>query len=107
MVLWDTIWAGFSRQMSKQRENGRLMSGKIRQYFRDKKEDLQDYVGGSGVIGKFVLAVLVIYLLAAILVGMYWSSELDIFSVREHTCTLANIMEREPVIGFATTTTII
>lgn len=83
------------------------MSGKIRQYFRDKKEDLQDYAGGSGVIGKFVLAVLVIYLLAAILVGMYWSSEPDTFSVREHTRTLANTMEREPVTGFATTATMI
>lgn len=83
------------------------MSGKIRQYFRDKKEDVQDYTGGSGVIGKFVLAVLVVYLLVTIVLGMYWSSEPDTFSVRDHTRTLANTMEREPVTGFATTATMI
>ena len=36
------------------------MPGKIRQYFRDKKDDVQDYTGGSGVIGKLVVALLVV-----------------------------------------------
>ncbi|KEF30716.1 MAG: DUF2333 family protein [Gammaproteobacteria bacterium] len=83
------------------------MPGKIRQYFRDRKDDVQDYAGGSGVIGKFVLFVLVIYLLVAIILGMYWSSEPETFSVREHTRSVANAMQREPVTGFATTVTMI
>ncbi|MCK0105176.1 DUF2333 family protein [Marinobacter sp. S0848L] len=83
------------------------MPGKIRQYFKDKKEDVQDYTGGSGVIGKFILALLVVYLLITIVLGVIWSSEPDSFSVREHTRTLASSMEREPVAGFATTATMI
>ncbi|GHD43296.1 hypothetical protein SAMN05216429_102194 [Marinobacter persicus] len=83
------------------------MPGKIRQYFRDKKEDLQDYTGGSGVVFKLLLALVVVYLLIAIVLGMIWSSEPDTFSVREHTRTLADEMGREPVTGFATTATMI
>ncbi|MDP4547461.1 MAG: DUF2333 family protein [Marinobacter sp.] len=83
------------------------MPGKIRQYFKDKKEDVQDYTGGSGVIGKFILALLVVYLLITIVLGVIWSSEPDSFSVREHTRTLASSMDREPVAGFATTATMI
>lgn len=83
------------------------MPGKIRQYFRDKKDDVQDYTGGSGVIGKLVVALLVVYLLIAMVLGIYWSSEPDTFSVRDHTRTLASTMDREPVTGFATTATMI
>ena len=83
------------------------MPGKIRQYFRDKKDDVQDYTGGSGVIGKLVVALLVVYLLITMVLGIYWSSEPDTFSVRDHTRTLASTMDREPVTGFATTATMI
>lgn len=83
------------------------MPGKIRQYFRDSKEGVQDRIGGRGVIAKVVLVALVVYLLVTIVLGMYWSSEPDTFSVREHTRTLATEMDREPVAGFATTATMI
>ncbi|WP_273209466.1 DUF2333 family protein [Marinobacter subterrani] len=83
------------------------MPGKIRQYFRDRKDDVQDYAGGSGFIGKFILALLVVYLLVSVVVGIYWSSEPDTFSVRDYTRSVANSMEREPVTGFATTVTMI
>ena len=83
------------------------MPGKIRQYFRDKKDDVQDYTGGSGVIGKLVVALLVVYLLITMVLGIYWSSEPDTFSVRDHTRTLASTMDREPVTGFVSTATMI
>ncbi|KPQ02976.1 DUF2333 family protein [Marinobacter sp. HL-58] len=83
------------------------MAGKIRQYFSDRKEDVTDFAGGGGVVGKFILAVLVVYFLVTIVLGMIWSSEPDVFSVREHTRTVAEEMDREPVTGFATTATII
>lgn len=82
------------------------MAGKIRQYFRDRKSDTKDFSGGSAV-GKLVLAVIVIYLVVTLVLGMIWSSEPDRFSVRDHTRTLANEMQREPIIGFATTATMI
>lgn len=83
------------------------MPGKIRQYFRDKKEDVQDYSGSGGVIGKFVLIVVLLYLLVTIILGVYWSNEPEPFSVREHTRALANEMDREPVAGFVMTATMI
>jgi hypothetical protein len=82
------------------------MPGKIRQYFKDKKGDARDSSGG-GMVGKLLLIIVVVYLLIAMIVGMYWSSEPDNFSVREHTRVTANAMQREPVTGFATTTTMI
>ncbi|MCR8916096.1 DUF2333 family protein [Marinobacter panjinensis] len=83
------------------------MSGKIRQYFSDRKDDLRDFSGGGGVVGKLILAVLVVYFLVALVLGMIWSSEPDVFSVREHTRAVATEMQREPVTGFATTVTMI
>ncbi|NMT62355.1 DUF2333 family protein [Marinobacter orientalis] len=83
------------------------MSGKIRQYFSDRKDDLRDFFGGRGVVGKLILALVVVYLLVALVLGMIWSSEPDVFSVREHTRTVAEEMQREPVTGFATTVTMI
>ena len=54
------------------------MPGKIRQYFKDKKDDVQDYAGGSGVIGKLILALVVVYLLVALVaafLGVYVGCE--------------------------------
>jgi hypothetical protein len=82
------------------------MAGKIRQYFSDRKDDARDFGGGS-FVGKFLLIVVVLYLLLALVLGMIWSSEPENFSVRDHTRTLAEEMQREPVTGFATTATMI
>lgn len=76
------------------------MSGKFRQYFRDRKDDVQDYVGGSGVVGKFILILLVVYFLVIVVLGMYWSSELDVFFVCEYICFVVNSMQCELIIGF-------
>jgi hypothetical protein len=43
----------------------------------------------------------------AAVVGFYWSSEPDTFSVRDYVRTEASRMDREPVTGFATTVTMI
>lgn len=83
------------------------MPGKIRQYFRDKKEDAQDYTGNKGAIAKFVVIVLLVYLLVTVILGIYWSGEPESFSVREHTRSVAKEMQREPITGFATTVTMI
>lgn len=63
---------------------------------------------GNGLpVGKIILAVVLVYLLVTIILGMIWSSAPDTFSVREHTRTVAQEMGREPVTGFATTATMI
>lgn len=82
------------------------MAGKIRQYFSDRKDGARDFGGGS-FVGKFLLIVVVLYLLLALVMGMIWSSEPENFSVRDHTRAIAKEMQREPVTGFATTVTMI
>lgn len=83
------------------------MPGKIRQYFKDKKDDTQDFAGNKGLIAKFVVVVLLVYLLVTVVLGIYWSTEPATFSVRAHTRAVANEMQREPITGFATTVTMI
>ena len=68
---------------------------------------MDDYTGSGSAIGKLVIALLIVYLLVTLVLGMIWSSEPDTFSVREHTRTLSQEMNREPVTGFATTATMI
>ena len=63
--------------------------------------------GRGGTVGKIVVALVLIYLLVTIILGMIWSDAPDTFSVREHTRTVAQEMGREPVTGFATTATMI
>lgn len=83
------------------------MMKQIKQYFSDRKADVADYTGKGSAIGKLVVALLILYLLVTLVLGMIWSSEPDTFSVREHTRTLSQQMNREPVTGFATTATMI
>ncbi|GAA3562773.1 MULTISPECIES: DUF2333 family protein [Marinobacter] len=80
------------------------MLSRMKQYFRDRRDDVNDYAGG---LGKWLLGLLIIYLLVTVVLGMIWSSEPDVYSVREHTRTVAAEMNREPVTGFATTVTMI
>lgn len=80
------------------------MLKRVKEYVRDRRDDVQDYAGG---FGKWILGLVVLYLLIALILGMIWSSEPDTFSVREHTRTVAAEMNREPVTGFATTATMI
>nr|WP_228141707.1 DUF2333 family protein [Marinobacter sp. X15-166B] len=58
-------------------------------------------------MGKWLLVAVLVYLLVTIVLGVIWSSEPDVFSVRDHTRTVAADMQREPVTGFATTVTMI
>ncbi|MDC0662413.1 DUF2333 family protein [Marinobacter sp. SS21] len=80
------------------------MLSRTKEYLQDRRDDVQDYAGG---FGKWVLVLIVLYLLVSLVLGMIWSSEPDTFSVREHTRTVAAEMNREPVTGFATTVTMI
>ena len=82
------------------------MLSRAKQYLSEKKHSVRDDSGGWG-LGKWLLGLLVVYLLFTVVLGIIWSSEPDAFSVREHTRTVAADMQREPVTGFATTVTII
>ncbi|MFC4260626.1 DUF2333 family protein [Marinobacter lacisalsi] len=86
------------------------MLNRLKSVFSGSSSGYQSSSGGSGhgrPIGKIIIALVLVYLLVTIILGMIWSSEPDTFSVREHTRTVAQEMGREPVTGFATTATMI
>ncbi|WP_404365162.1 DUF2333 family protein [Marinobacter sp.] len=82
------------------------MLSRVKSYFRDRGDDVADYTGG-GRIAKLAVFLILAYLLVALVVGFFWSDEPEVFSVRDHTRQVAQEMDREPVTGFATTSTLI
>ncbi|WP_407944064.1 DUF2333 family protein [Marinobacter mangrovi] len=83
-----------------------VMLSKTRGFFRERLEDIQDYLGG-GKVFKGLIVLLVIYLIVAVVLGIYWSSEPDTYSVRDEAQQRAQAMNREMVTGFTTTSTLI
>ena len=63
--------------------------------------------GSSSLLRRLILTVLGIYLFAALVVGWYWSSEPDTFSVFERASVKAEKMGVTPVVGFTSTNTAI
>lgn len=67
------------------------------------REDL----GSSGRSARVVLWVLVVYLVGALLVGMYWSITPAAFDVREKAAQISAQHDRDVVVGSTTTATLI
>ncbi len=82
------------------------MAGKIEEFFRHRKEDFQDYLGG-GVVARIAGIVVGIYFLAAIALGWYWSSEPELIDVNQHAEQKAKELGRDRVTGFTTSETLI
>lgn len=70
-------------------------------------QNYQDWREDSGPIAKVVIVLLIVYLLIAVVLGVYWSSEPDYFSVHERAAARAEVMKLEPVVGFTSTSTLI
>ncbi|SFR60469.1 hypothetical protein SAMN05216203_1720 [Marinobacter daqiaonensis] len=83
------------------------MLNRLKSVFSRDKGGYQTSSPDGRPVGKILLALVVLYLLVTIILGIVWSSEPDTFSVREHTRSVASEMGREPVTGFATTATMI
>ncbi|OUS41331.1 hypothetical protein A9R00_01445 [Oleispira antarctica] len=81
------------------------MRGKLNDSIEIMKERIEDMNIGSGFRNTF-LASLVIYLLVVIVLGYLWSSEPESFSVAEKTQEIATKLEVKPVVGFATSVTL-
>lgn len=67
------------------------------------KKELQD----DGLLKKIALGTLGLYLLIALIVGIFWSCEPDSFSVFERTDARAKAMNVNVVVGFTSTSTAI
>ena len=75
-------------------------------FIRHRKEDFQDYLGG-GMLAKAIGGALGVYLLLSVILGFWWSSEPEITDVVQYSHEQAELMQHQPVPGFATTATMI
>ncbi len=86
------------------------MSGQFQDRIQDTKERLQDWwadrSGGSST-GRLIVVLVVLYLLVALVVGYFWSTEPEQFSVTEVAEKRAEEMGVKVVTGFTTTSTLI
>lgn len=73
---------------------------------RDSREKLQDWWADGGYGRSLILVVIGVYLLGSLIVGFYWSSEPDLFPVRERAEQRAAAMGLDNVIGFTTISTL-
>jgi len=71
----------------------------------DSVDDVKSYFGGIW-FSRAVISVIVIYLLATLVVGWYWSQEPDFFSVQEHTQQAAEKAQHPLVTGYTTVETL-
>ncbi len=80
--------------------------GNIADFFRHRKEDFQDYLGG-GVLPKMISGVVAVYLIFAVFLGIWWSSEPDLFNVADRAASIAKENSNQEAVGVATTSTLI
>jgi len=62
--------------------------------------------GRAGTMGSIAGAVLVIYLLVCLVLGWWWDSEPELFPVREYAAAKAEASNRQLVVGYITTATL-
>lgn len=82
------------------------MIERLSKHFKSKNESAQGSIGG-GLVAKIAGVSLGVYLLLSVVLGFWWSGEPDVIDVEQQTVELAKQMERQPVTGFATTSTMI
>lgn len=75
-------------------------------FIRHLRENFQDYLGG-GVLPKIIGTGIAVYLLLAIVLGIWWSQEPDLFDVPAVVQELAQQNDLAPTVGSATTSTLI
>ncbi|MAM87156.1 MAG: hypothetical protein CME36_07595 [unclassified Hahellaceae] len=83
------------------------MLRKTRNFLVERGQDMEDALGGSARIVKTLLAVLLIYFLIVIVLGIWWSSEPDSFNVTENSTELTEAQGHKQVTGYVTTATMI
>lgn len=79
----------------------------IRRFFRDQSAEMSDDLKRGGPMVKVAIFGLAGLFLVLIILGIYWSREPDLFSVDEVTQAEVERFGRSPVVGAATTATLI
>jgi hypothetical protein len=82
------------------------MMGKFKEQLLNGWDDTRDMLGtGAGM--RFLAIFLGLYLLLALVAGIYWSSEPDSFGVKENAAVQAEQRQQAVVVGSTTTSTLI
>ncbi|WP_271409390.1 DUF2333 family protein [Pseudomonas sp. Q1-7] len=79
--------------------------GEARERVDDSVDDVRSYLGGIW-LSRALGSLLVIYLLACLVVGWYWSREPDLFSVQQNAQEHAERAGRQMVSGYTTVETL-
>ncbi len=85
--------------------NWKKRSQDSRDQVKDSTGDVKSRFGGAR-LGRSILIVIAVYLLATIFIGWYWSQEPEFFLVEEHTQQAAAAAERPLVTGYTTVETL-
>jgi hypothetical protein len=80
-------------------------AGELRGNVGDSVDGARSYFGG-GWLSRTLGTLLGLYLLAAVLVGWYWSREPDLFPVQQHAQAAAEQAQRKLVNGYTTVETL-
>ena len=75
-------------------------------FFRHRKEDIQDYLGG-GILARLIGVVISVYLILALVLGWWWSREPAVVDIQQYAEVRANEQGHAPVTGYTTTMALI
>jgi len=75
-------------------------------FFRHRREDIQDYLGG-GVLARMIGIVIFVYLILSLAVGWWWSREPVLIDIQHYAAERAGEQGKTPVTGYTTTTSLI
>lgn len=78
-----------------------------RRFFRDRSEEMSDDFKRGGAVVKVGLSAVLVLFLGLVILGAYWSRQPDIFDVEAATTAEVERYGRSPVVGAATTATLI
>ncbi|WP_044873905.1 DUF2333 family protein [Pseudomonas sp. LFM046] len=79
--------------------------GEARDRVDDSVDDVRSYLGGIW-LSRALGSLLVVYLLACVIVGWYWSQEPDLFPVQQNAQAAADRAGRQMVSGYTTVETL-